>query len=371
MTLWEHPTVGLSGGRDSRAVVSCLRVLGADFDARVKGLPGRYDVVVAPQLAKIAGFKLKIKHSADLPPDDPGSCRRCISLALLWQAGHMLSKKHKTFLSGREHLDGGRVNIMGQHGEIGRATWADQIRACEVTEDRYEERMIESLMKAMPPYTRKEHRDMVRQVLLEAYRRADRYDLAGLFRLDFFHLFEKTRRWASGTINAQGGLAFSPFLNPDYIRASFAYGDPDKRTSPFHNHIISVNAPEWVGVPFAEDLEQQAQEKRGESSTGREYARDGWKRPVGNHLYDSLLYWQTVGWPIIRDALHEGGAWARIFDPDLAIRQWKSAPDQLANPYLLFDLLEVPKSGVIRDLAPLQRAEIEKREGAMSQEANP
>ena len=349
LPLWENPTVGLSGGRDSRAVVSSLRVLGAEFDARVKGLPGRYDVVVAPQLARIAGFKLKIKHSADLPPEDPDSCRRCISLALLWQAGHMLSKKHKTFLSGREYLDSGRVNIMGQHGEIGRATWADQIRALDVTEEQCEERLIEFLLRAMPPYTRREHRDMVRQVLQQAYRQADRYELSGLFRLDFFHLYEKTRRWASGTLNAQGGLPFSPFLNPDYVRASFAYGDPDKRTSPFHSYIIAANAPDWVGVPFADELvrqDEEAAKKDGAAEpTAETGARADWKRPVGNHLYDSLLYWQIVGRPIVEDALREGGVWTRIFDPDLARKHWKVAPDQLANAYLLSDLLDGPNFG--------------------------
>src|SRR5206468_8818600 len=44
---WEKPSVGLTGGWDSRAVVSSLRVLGVDVSLRVKGQPEKFDVVIA------------------------------------------------------------------------------------------------------------------------------------------------------------------------------------------------------------------------------------------------------------------------------------------------------------------------------------
>src|SRR3989454_3227604 len=56
---WGQPTVGISGGWDSRAVVSSLRVLNAEFSARVRGVPGRNDVLISQDLARIAGFPLR------------------------------------------------------------------------------------------------------------------------------------------------------------------------------------------------------------------------------------------------------------------------------------------------------------------------
>ena len=126
---WEKPSVGLTGGWDSRAVVSSLRVLGVDVSLRVKGQPEKFDVVIASELATIAGLALKVKASAELPPENSDDCRRSIALALLWQAGHMVTEKHKTFLTNQGHLDGGNVNIMGQHGEIGRGYFASKIQA--------------------------------------------------------------------------------------------------------------------------------------------------------------------------------------------------------------------------------------------------
>jgi len=41
----------------------------------------------------------------------------------------MVTEKHKTFLTNQGHLDGGNVNIMGQHGEIGRGYFASKIQA--------------------------------------------------------------------------------------------------------------------------------------------------------------------------------------------------------------------------------------------------
>ena len=343
MPLWEKPSVGLSGGWDSRAVVTSLRAAGADFSARVRGLPGRDDVLIASELAKIAGFNLRVKKFEGLPPDDAEACKRCISLALLWQAGHMVTHKHKTFLSHHQYLDGGVVNIMGQHGEIGRGYYAQRIRAVELSEDQYEERLLTKLMASMPPFTRKELHDVVRQIIREAYRQADRYSLTGLARLDFFYLYERTRRWASGSLSSQTGLVFAPFLNPDFIRAVFDYIGYGKETNPFHRYIIATNSPDWVTVPYSEDLKQRELTSE-KVDVVKELERKtvisaSWKRPKGGYNYDSSLYWKAVGEPIIHEALARGGFWTEIFDPDMAEKWWQAAPDDLAIVHLLPEML--------------------------------
>lgn len=225
MPLCVKPTAELTGGRDTRAVVSLLRALGMEFSARVRGHPEHYDVVISSELAKIAGFDVRVDDAATVPPDNAEDCRRAISRALLWQAGFMMNRQHKEFRAERG-LPDGYFKIMGQHGEIGRGTYARRIRAIELnlSEEQYEEHLVEHWMKKMPPFTRTAHHERVREVIRLAYRQADRYGLTGLARLDFFSLYEAHRRWASAKLSLLPGLNFAPFLNPDFIRAVYGYG---------------------------------------------------------------------------------------------------------------------------------------------------
>lgn len=334
MPLWEKPFADLSGGWDTRAVVSSLRALGAEFSASVTGQEELRDVIVASKLAKIAGFDLSvIRGSAGLPPDTPEECKRRISLALLWQAGYIVNHQHKELLSNYTHLGGGKLDIMGAHGEIGRGVYSKMIKAKSLDEREYEEQLITKLMGKIPPLIRQGLHDRIREIIQEAYRQADRFGLTGLARLDFFYLYERIRRRASGSLSSRPGIAFAPFLNPDYIRATFGYRGYGKETNPFHRHIIAMNAPDWVTVPFASDLQ---------GSKPSTLFPSGWKQSSGTADYDNLLYWKMVGKPIIDEALAQGGFWTKIFDPDRAKENWQAAPDDLAILHLLPHLLQGP-----------------------------
>ncbi|HEY4491109.1 MAG TPA: hypothetical protein VI958_03870, partial [Acidobacteriota bacterium] len=289
---WEKPSVGLSGGWDSRAVVSSLRYQKVDFSARVRGLPDRKDVPIAKELARLGGFEIRHKTSGGLPPDDADSCKRSITLALLWQAGAMVMHKQKSFLSQHKHLDGGVVNVMGQHGEIGRAYYAKMIRADQLHPSAYETELLARLTKKLT-FIKTELQEIVKEIIMEAYRQADRYQVRGLSRLDFFYLFERTRRWASGSLNSQTGLVVAPFLNPDYIRATFSYPN-SKQDNPFHRYIIEKNSPEWMGVPYAKDVDRLENSFSADSSLK--------KSTKGGH-YDSETYWRSVGRPILAQAM--------------------------------------------------------------------
>lgn len=326
LPLWDRPSVGLSGGWDTRAVVATLRSLDADFSARVRGSFERPDVRVATELAEIAGFPLRVRSQAGLPPETPEACRHSISLALRWQAGYMVSAKHKTFLARQKGLDGGVVNVMGQHGEIGRAYYAKRIRATELDETEYEDALLRSLLANMPPFTREDLREHVRDTVRAAYRQADRYALSPLRRLDFFYLYERTRRWASGSLASQDGIVFAPFLNPDYVRAVFAF--PERTdANPFHRYIVERHAPDWLHVPYADEVARRDRRVK-------EHEAD-WRQPRGNHHYDSRLYWRTVAAPLIEEALTAGGWWTQVFDPVSAAERWEDGPDELAIAHLL------------------------------------
>ncbi|PYI83800.1 MAG: hypothetical protein DME26_14405, partial [Verrucomicrobia bacterium] len=217
MPLWKKPSAGLSGGWDSRAVVCSLRKAGVDFSARVQGLPDS---------------QLKVQHAGGLPPEDPDACRRSIVLALLWQAGHLNGYRHKTFLANQPCLVAWSVNVTGQHGEIGRRErmlsddhQPQKIGAKHFSDLQYEDYTITELMRDMPPFTRGAVQDLVRDTIRKSCRQADRYDLTGLARVDFFCLYEFTRRKGSAVHAYQSRLLVAPFLNPDYIRAAFGYLD--------------------------------------------------------------------------------------------------------------------------------------------------
>ena len=350
MPLWEKPSAGLTGGWDSRAVIGTLRTLSADFTVRVKGQPEKFDVPIASELAKIAGLDLEIRTSYGLPPEDADDCKRCISLALLWQMGYMWSEEHKSFLWEKRCLDGGQVNIMGQHGEIGRGTYEKAIRAWEVTEEQYEELLVQLLTKDMPSFMRTGLRERVYEIVREAYRFTGKYGCTGPARLDLFRLYERTRRRNSGSLNSQTGLVFAPFLNPNYIRATFAYRrqggafyDFKEQLNPFHRHIIATNAPDWANVTYADVLEGREKKRRIKEALAmpqREPVSVGnWKQSNGKDYYNFGLYWKVVGKPIIDAAISQGGFWTEVFDPLLAEKEWHNAPDDLAMLHLIPQVL--------------------------------
>src|SRR5688500_1218448 len=123
----------------------------------------------------------------------------------------------------------------------------------------------------MPAFLRPGLKDAVRETVYSAYRAGERYGLEGLGRVDFFCLNEFTRRKGAEVHAWQARAVIAPFLNPGFIRAVFGY--PARRESNvFHRHIIAANAPDWVGVPFNDELEAK---RAGPLDSG-----DDWKRPT-------------------------------------------------------------------------------------------
>lgn len=324
--LWNKPWATLSGGHDTRAVVSSLLVVDADFSVKVNGSLDHPDVVLAQDLAQRAGLRLKVLTESGLPPEDPEGCRRCISLALLWQAGYRDAVLHKSFLARHKGFQGGGVNVMGQHGEIGRGYYARSIGAREQDAD-YDDALLQRYLAKTPRFLRPNLREGVQDTIHAACRQADDYGLRGSRRLDFFYLYERTRRWASGQVSSLDGLVFAPMSNPGYIRAVFAFPG-SVEGNPFHDHIVARHMPEWVDVPYTSQLPRS-------KSSGVD-----WRHPVENHPYDSALYWKTVGTSLIEEALSEGGWWTEVFDPTLARTAWNAAPDELAIAYLLMHVLD-------------------------------
>ena len=263
----------------------------------------------------------------NLPGTEAEDCRRSILLSLLWQAGHADTEKHKTTFAAGRLLDAGRINLMGQHGELGRGSlYAASIRTLRNAGMPVNPGMIvnsfpEALFNRRPVLLRRDLFNFVRDAIETACNQSEWYDLSGYQRLDFFYLFECTRRRSAGSLSGQDGLVVAPFLNPDFIRACFASADLKKEKQVFHRYIIERNTPDWASARFAD--------KRASTNPANLY-------------YDLSAYWQTAGAPVVAKALSRGGFWTEVFDEQRARELPRAAPDDLT----MMDLLPEALNGV-------------------------
>lgn len=342
----EEPGVGLSGGWDSRALVSILRHLQVPFSARVRGSPDRLDVRISSELARIAGFHVRLKTGSGLPPDTADECRRSIELALRWQTGGIHTPKHKSFLSRKHHLLPGTVSVMGQHGGLGKGDFVKRIRAWEIDPERYEEVLVDELMQKAPRYLRVDLRDAVRDELVAAYRQADAYDLRGMDRLNFFYLTEFTRRWASASLASQTSLVCAPFLNPDFVRACYALPAEELRHNPIHRYVTERYAPDWKDVPYEDRITEEEAAKLPEIRVKHRKRKvfsgpERWKRPRPHKKYFYTLYWKEAGLPLLEEALVADGFWTTLFEPKQVRLRWKGHADEIVIAHLLPEILSV------------------------------
>jgi len=352
MELWTRPTLGLSGGWDSRAVAACLRSLGADFEARVRGAETNYDVLISSHLARISGLPHRVKGAGGVPPDTTEGCRRSISRALLWQGGNFATLKHKSFLarSDRPHLDGGVVNVMGQHAGVGKGDFAVRVRAHEHPPERYEDLLVASLLGGTPPILRDATLPAVEELIRSSYRRAADYGLWSRGPLHFFFLHEYTRRWGSATVAGQSGVVVTPFLNPDVIRACYGLPEDELPTKPLHRHVTATYAPEWADVPYADQLTDEdlasgripLPEPKAEPSAEDAEDLPRWRRTERFRNFNYKFYWRDVGRPLFKEALSQGGFWTELFDPDRVQehRKRKGTADHVVIAHLLPGVLD-------------------------------
>lgn len=342
--LWETPVwTGLTGGRDTRALVSTLLSTDIDFHLRVRGRESSYDVKIARDLARIAKRPLKVENDAVLPPAAPKELLRKARQAALWQAGHQLPNLIKMFLSGKDRLDGGFTNLMGQHGEIGRGMYEIYLGLTppSLSDDENERRLFDMFSANKLSVLQPAYRDRAREEFHIGYNlRANQYDLHGWRRLNFYGLTQQTRRYNSGGHYAQPGQVVTPFLNVDFIRASYCLPVEQLRLHPFHEYMVAKNYPAWSGVEYDQELIAR-DAKRRRTSIGaiahrtRYYltqlgaGRNAWTVPQGTDDYTPWRYWNTVGEEPLKSIIRNGGMWEKVFDVDKVSRDPHSVADEL------------------------------------------
>jgi len=352
--LAEKPSVGLSGGWDSRCVASCLRMLGADFELRVRGQESHFDVILSTELARIAGLPHRIKSEGGIPPDHVDGLRLGIQNALRWQGGYFATKKHKNFLAkkGKDGLDGGVVNVMGQHAGVGKADFMKKIESWKHDPATFEERLLDALMADAPSFLRADRLETVRELLRASYRAAHAHGLEGHGPLLYYYLNEFTRRWGSATVAGQSGIVVAPFLCPDVIRACHALPPEELPSKPLHRHVTALHAPDWAVVPYADQVTEgdfasgrlprvEAQKETEDELTPR------WRAVRHHRKYHYKYFWKDVGQPLLEEAFEQGGFWTEVFDADQAQRNWMnsgSGSDCLSIAHLLPGVLADSRS---------------------------
>lgn len=327
---------GLTGGFDSRAIFATYRHLGIPIRARVKGPAGHIDVRVARELAQIAGIPLKHKEKVELPPTSLKTLETNIASALHWQAGQVVNHKHKTFLPEQGGLEFGDVNVMGHDGAIVRSFFEQVLKASAIDASKYEDKLSAWFLHQLPPYLRDDLRDRMAERVREICHSPLAYGLEGTKQLDFLYLYERSRRWSSGTQCSQTGVVLAPFLSVEMIRLAFSYRGEDMKKNVFHRHITSTFAPEWKDLPYEKDLrwaEEKRQRESGEAAKALQRALDpnrDWREAHGWHYYDRIGYWRQVGSPLIQEIIRQGEFWREIFDAGRVGDFWAQAADELA-----------------------------------------
>ncbi len=344
---WDRPSVGLSGGFDSRAIMSILRHRGADVDMRVRGHPERLDVLIANHLAELADIPLRIKPHGGMPPETVEDVRWSIGRALLWQGGGIHLKKHLSFRVRGGFARGG-VNVMGSHAGIGKADFAVTIGADKLDEAQWEEALLAHFTANRPVSLEKSLHEPVRQHILASVREAERYELTGLHKLHFLFLHEYTRRWAAGAINGAADLVFTPFLNPDFIRAAYAFPADELPGKPFHRHVVAKYAPDWAEVPYDSDITRDdkhlfkpvrlSKSKKAFVESGTERWRPG---EGGHRLFHRKFFWRDVGKGLINEANKAEDSFTHeVFDQETMRPLYKKCPDAIAVAHLLPAVIE-------------------------------
>ena len=277
-------------------------------------------------------------------------------------------KKHLSFRV-RGGFTRGGVNVMGSHAGIGKADFAVTIGADKLDESQWEEALLAHFTAQRPVSLDASLHEPVREHILSSIREADRYDLAGLHKLHFLFLHEYTRRWAAGAINGAIDLVFTPFLNPDFIRAAYAFPAEELPKKPFHRHVIAKYAPDWADVPYDSEIaneEKHRFEPVKLSKSKKAFVESGterWRPGDGGHrLFHRKFFWRDVGKPLMNEAKKEGGPFIkRLFDQETMRPLYKKCPDAIAVAHLLPGVIE---GKALRRLAETRGAESTAREDA-------
>lgn len=342
---WDRAGVAISAGRDSRAIIATMLWAGVKIDfLRTHGKPRNTEMLIARHLGRILGVEHKLQFGRGLPPGNERGLRLSFDKAVQWQLGLMENKAYKGFFRDRTHLGTGKVNIMGKHGELGRGYYYHRAERTRAGLENPEAALLEYFSGDDLDLLRPELREGALDLLRSAIAQARGHGLERHQILDFFYLFERTRRWAAGTIYNQRDKVITPFLTPGYIQATFHLDPETRRANTVQSTIVDRHAPQFAGVPYLSDegsrkwsREQLGKVRRMLSGTVEFVASLFSPRDppyvIGKgkrYAFDNTKYWQHVGKRWLHDALEQSPLIAAIYDRNALKERLPTEPDIIA-----------------------------------------
>ena len=342
---WSHAGVAFSAGRDSRSVAAAMIAAGVPMDyLRTHGHESNQEMIIARHLARVAGQTHVRQTKRAFPPASASSLERGLALAARWQCGLMETKAHKGFCRASSHLSAGNVNIMGKHGEVGRGYYYRRASRGDPGAANWREGLVDYLSSKDLDLLNPDMREPALDLIRESVAQADDVGLSGHAALDFFYLFERTRRWASGTIYCQPGKVITPFLNPTYISAVFNLPPESKTESAVHEHLIRSHMPIWADIPYLSDGAAKKWCKRHTTwwrkahwktadllAAALHRKRSSYRISKGRrYAFDNHAYWRTVGGELITKALSSSDLVNSMFDRKQLEQRWPNEPDIIA-----------------------------------------
>ncbi len=248
-----HPSVDLSGGRDSRLVAASFVAACADITLHSHdAVPGDLDTATAlvaalptpprhitrhlPTGGKVLAPPFPALPRARAWHDYAEGLRPCTFLGYLPPAG----------------LDADQgIAVGGVGGEIAHGFFypGDVEKVLAMPEERRLRRFAAAVVtrQAPVPGASLEARTELVEYVLEVLRGIAARGYSGATVLDVYYMRERLRRW--GTTAEKLGTV-SPLLSPAFIQAALAMTPQERRGNTLHRQIIKNLIPAWAELPF-------------------------------------------------------------------------------------------------------------------------
>lgn len=241
--------LGLTGGKDSRLVVSAMDYLGLNVGTITSGFPDNPDAIVASRIAKTLNIPHKI--------NEPSRGKPIISADLFYRTvnvirnceGMLYSYENISGSSGK--FDASKVSLGGQGGEIFRGGYAKTANV--KSRDELLNHLIKGFIKYKAVIKRKEVDNYKRflEDFIDSHPRHLNYNDI----LNSFYLSYRSGRWSSIARSAytMGSYSYSPFFETRLVKKAqllkTQYGSNEQL---IYNILLRI-APELTKLPFAED----------------------------------------------------------------------------------------------------------------------
>lgn len=240
----------ITGGRDSRLLVSLLIHSGIRAEYYTGGIQSNVDVIIGTQIAEI--FKLPhkvIATTSDLIEEwDTASwnlIRQHDGMVSLWQVADLLGQP--------SHIDRLGMNLWGVGGEMARGLYsAPENFLFNCSKERMQRYFIKRFVSNRAGLVRHEATALAEAFLLHLVEKAIDQGFSPIDAPDVFYTYQRLRRW--GGSNARKGLSiydnYPLFCTRPFIESAFNMSALRRCSEPLHYGIIRLLAPQLHSLPF-------------------------------------------------------------------------------------------------------------------------